>query len=264
MAVAKEVMAKEILKALAADPQRFITLLDTVGGLKVIFPELARLKGVAQPREHHSEGDAFRHTLMLFDHLPVKSSLRLVLAALFHDLGKAGTKSRNEQGKITFYGHDKVSVGRFSQIAKRLNLPAQLASDVTWLIEMHMFPHSGSVGEIKATKLERMFLQNEALGHDLLALADADARASIPEDGVLDLGNITILKNRIAELKKNYRHPSGQSIPALVTGEDLKQLGMRPGAQFKVVLEQVRDAQLEGQVTNKEEALSMIREKWNL
>lgn len=47
--------------------------------------------------------------------------------------------------------------------------------------------------------------------------------------------------------------------PPLVTGADLKALGLPPGPKFKPLLENVRDRQLEGQVTSKEDALAYIR-----
>ena len=47
--------------------------------------------------------------------------------------------------------------------------------------------------------------------------------------------------------------------PRLLTGEDLKILGYRPGPQFKEILEAVEEAQLNGRIHNKDEALKLIR-----
>jgi hypothetical protein len=44
-----------------------------------------------------------------------------------------------------------------------------------------------------------------------------------------------------------------------VTGEDLKNLGVTPGPRFKELLERVRDAQLDGAVTSREEAVEFLR-----
>jgi poly(A) polymerase len=46
--------------------------------------------------------------------------------------------------------------------------------------------------------------------------------------------------------------------PALVTGNDIAALGMRPGPDFKLLLDKVRDAQLDGLVMTRENALEFL------
>jgi poly(A) polymerase len=56
--------------------------------------------------------------------------------------------------------------------------------------------------------------------------------------------------------------PAGQIRPSpLITGDDLIQAGFVPGPQFKELLAAVEDAQLEGSISTKEEALALVREK---
>ena len=50
----------------------------------------------------------------------------------------------------------------------------------------------------------------------------------------------------------------------LVTGDDLIAAGYTPGPQFKEILAAVEDAQLEGAVASKEEALKFVREQFRL
>ena len=45
--------------------------------------------------------------------------------------------------------------------------------------------------------------------------------------------------------------------PPLVTGDDLRKLGLRPGPNFKTILQAVRDAQLDGEIRTKEEAITL-------
>jgi poly(A) polymerase len=53
--------------------------------------------------------------------------------------------------------------------------------------------------------------------------------------------------------------PQEQIRPApLLNGDDLIAAGWRPGPHFKTALEAVEDAQLEGTVTSREEALSYV------
>lgn len=261
MAVAREVMSKEIIKAIAANPGRFVELMDEVGGLEIIFPELSRLKNLAQPAKYHREGDAFKHTLLALDNLPPKASLRLKLAALFHDLGKAETQGRNNNGEITFYGHNKISGGLAEKIAKRWRLPAQLAKEAAWLAENHMFPLSSDIKAVDAVKLEKMFLKDEDLGKDLILLAQADALASWSGAGAPDteVENINILIKRIEEIKKNSGGGEKLAVAPLITGKDLIRLGLKPGILFKELLKEVKKAQLDGRIKNKEEALALVK-----
>jgi hypothetical protein len=49
---------------------------------------------------------------------------------------------------------------------------------------------------------------------------------------------------------------------ALITGEDLKRLGIAPGPVYREILDAVRDEQLNGEVVTREEATEFVR-KWN-
>lgn len=51
----------------------------------------------------------------------------------------------------------------------------------------------------------------------------------------------------------------GVAPPPLVTGEDLIRLGRKPGPDFRRLLEEVYDAQLEGRVATREDALELLR-----
>jgi poly(A) polymerase len=82
----------------------------------------------------------------------------------------------------------------------------------------------------------------------LLALHSADALASTGTA-------------RQVEFCRHYlkTQPAGAiNPPPLVTGDDLVARGFKPGARFATMLEKVRDAQLDGQIRNKSEALDWI------
>jgi poly(A) polymerase len=66
------------------------------------------------------------------------------------------------------------------------------------------------------------------------------------------LARINWLRERFAELEKTDVAP-----PPLVTGDDLTAAGLVPGPLFKRVLDAVYDAQLEGRVRSREEALAL-------
>ncbi|HZN33914.1 MAG TPA: CCA tRNA nucleotidyltransferase [Pirellulaceae bacterium] len=53
--------------------------------------------------------------------------------------------------------------------------------------------------------------------------------------------------------------PEVLSPPPLITGDDLKRLGLTPGPTFRTLLEAVRDAQLEGRIKTMDEAIALVR-----
>jgi poly(A) polymerase len=50
----------------------------------------------------------------------------------------------------------------------------------------------------------------------------------------------------------------------LITGDDLIAAGLQPGPLFKELLAAVEDAQLDGAILTKEEALALVRERTRL
>src|SRR5580658_3373436 len=90
-------------------PRRGFELLDATGLLPEVLPEIAAMKGVAQPPEFHPEGDVFVHTLLLLEKLPAGASKTLAWGALLHDVGKPPT-FRVAPDRIRFDGHVDVGV----------------------------------------------------------------------------------------------------------------------------------------------------------
>lgn len=57
--------------------------------------------------------------------------------------------------------------------------------------------------------------------------------------------------------------PPAQVRPArLVSGDDLKHMGFAPGPQFREILRAVEDAQLDGRLASRAEALAFIRQNY--
>ncbi|OGF25765.1 hypothetical protein A2303_07270 [Candidatus Falkowbacteria bacterium RIFOXYB2_FULL_47_14] len=259
MAVAKEVMGAEIMKAINADPVKFTELMDETGGLEVILPEVARLKNIAQSPEHHREGDVFRHTMMVLRNLPLGASFRVKLAALCHDLGKIETWKKNEDGSISFKGHNRQSAVLAERVADRFRLKKNLKEDVLWLVQNHMEPILGNVRSIKNNTLEKKFLKSDDLTDDLITLARADSLGSIPERGAPDTENVDHFAARINELRKKLS-VVGRNTPPIVTGGELLKMGFEPGPRIREILEAVREEQLKGGIDQKDISREYIDE----
>lgn len=112
----------ELVRALGEEqPSQFFEVLRTCGALAVLFPEIAGLFGVPQPRQHHPEIDTGIHVLQVLDHAAALSKdTRVRFAALVHDLGKGVTPAQEWPRHIT---HEEKSVELITSMCQRLRAP---------------------------------------------------------------------------------------------------------------------------------------------
>ncbi len=138
--ISSERVRDEFSKLLMTDnPMKGLVLLEQVGLLKYIVPELERGIGVTQNQAH--KYDVWEHNLRTLQHAADKGwPLLIRLAALFHDVSKPETKRfSREKGIITFYGHDVVGGRVTREILTRLKYPKEIIEDVSLLVRWHMF-----------------------------------------------------------------------------------------------------------------------------
>ena len=89
--VSGERIGEEINKILLLDkPSEAFDMLDDIGLLNILFPELKQTQNVEQPKPYH-DNDVYRHTMDVLDN--IKPDLLLRITALFHDIGKPLTMS---------------------------------------------------------------------------------------------------------------------------------------------------------------------------
>ena len=99
---------------------------------------------------------------------------------------------------------------------------------------------------MRPSKLKTL-LAHPAIG-DLLALHRADAQAT-----GTGLEHVQFCEELLRRWSRDDLNP-----PPLITGEDLKQKGLEPGPLYKRLLDAVREAQLDGTITTREQALEMV------
>jgi poly(A) polymerase len=222
-----------------------LRLLDDLGLLAPILPEVVALKDVRQGKQHHPEGDAFDHTLLAVSFLR-DASWPLVLGTLLHDIGKAPTLAERD-GRITFYEHNVVGEQMALTVCTRLRQSRRVTETVTWLVRRHMgFLH---VREMRRATLKR--LMREEHFPLLLELYRVDALAS---------GGDLAAYQFVTEAYAAFRNDTTASRPApLVTGRDLIALGLPPGPEFGRILMAVEDERLEGRIRTRDEALALAR-----
>jgi poly(A) polymerase len=246
--VSAERVADELIKILTQGNVRTaFGLMDETGLLAQLLPEITAMKGTEQSPEYHPEGDVFVHTMLCLHQLPMGCSPTLALGVLFHDVAKPPTAELRGD-KHTFYGHTGMGADMAEEVCRRLRMSNSVIERVRFLVEQHL-RHTDAQG-MKASTLKR-FLRQDGI-EELLELTRIDALSS---NG--DLGHYEYCRKQLDELPEEIVRP-----PRLVTGKDLIEMGMVPGPRFKGILFEVEDAQLEGRLTTREEALAYLRDKY--
>ena len=227
--------------------RRGFELLDETGLLGDILPEVAAMKGVAQPPEFHPEGDVWTHTLLLLEKLR-HPTVTLAAGALLHDVGKPPTFRVAD--RIRFDGHVEEGVRLAHGILTRLRFSSDQIEQIEALIANHMrFMHTGQMRESTIKRFLRMENFDEHLElHRLDCLSSS---------GKLDSYKHVLA--RLEEMGEEELRPK-----PLLTGRDLIEHGYHPGPSFGKMLAAVEDAQLEGRVQNKEDALALVRAEFGL
>jgi poly(A) polymerase len=225
-------------------------LLDETGLLPQLLPEISRMKGVAQPPEFHPEGDVWVHTLLLIEQLPAGASPTLAWGALLHDVGKPPTFTppTGPEDRIRFNGHVEVGTRMAQQIAGHFRFSGEDTERVASLVANHL--RFKDVFEMRPATLKRFVRLPHFEEH--LELHRMDCCAS---HGSLDAYNF--VRRFVQETPPEAVRP-----PRLLTGDDLRSLGLTPGPRFRQILEALEEAQLEGQIATREQALSFVQERY--
>ncbi len=215
-------------------------LLDASGLMKVILPELERMKGCEQPPQFHPEGDVFKHTRIMLELLPPEASLPLVFAVLFHDIGKPPTASVDETGRIRFNAHDRIGAEMTEAVMTRLRFSRAEIDATVEAVRQHMV--FKDVPKMRVAKLKR-FMARPTFP-DELELHRVDCASS---HGMMD--NYEFLLQKREEFSREPIIP-----PPLVRGDDLLALGLKPGPRIGEILEAIETRQLEGELRSRDEA----------
>jgi poly(A) polymerase len=242
--VSRERVRDELTKMLTEGNARAaFELLDSTGLLKQVLPEIERMKGVEQPPQFHPEGDVWIHTLMLLEQLKPRCSRTLAWGVLLHDVGKPPT-FRVAPDRIRFDGHVEVGVKMAEEICQRLHFSNDEIKQIIALVANHM--RFGDVTKMKESTLKR-FLRLPMFDEHM-ELHRLDCLSSHRK-----LEMYEFVRDRLEQTPAEEIRPQ-----ALLNGRDLMELGYTAGPQFREILSAVEDAQLEGSLHSKEEALSFV------
>jgi hypothetical protein len=282
-----------------------VRLLDMLGALPYVLPELCAMKGVTQS-EPHTE-DVWEHTLQVtqaleqlygplvgrYDegavadltvgsavlwlgryrekleahyahHLVPDRSPRalLFLGALFHDVGKPGTRVETVEGRVRFLEHPELGQKIMDTRARGLALSAAEVERLVTMVGQHMRVHflaqplqADGQDHPSRKAMYRFFQSSGPAGVDICLLSLADLRGTygvtLPQDTwQVELQTCQALLEAYWEKSEEIVTP-----PRLLSGDDLMRIyDMEPGRQVGRLLAAIREGQAAGEITSRAEA----------
>jgi putative nucleotidyltransferase with HDIG domain len=267
-------------------PLRSLELMDELGLTAVVLPELEATRGVAQNPNHHL--DVHGHTLQVLEEwLAIERDLAgfapgqageiatflaeplademtrgeaLRFGALFHDLGKPGTRGE-KAGYVTFLGHDKVGAEIIAGICRRLRSSRALSSHLQGLA-LHHLRLGFLVQERPLSRgtLYEYLSATEPVSADVTLLSAADrlaARGSGPiASPEMVEAHLDLAREVLPEAIAWHRDPPA---PPLSGDELADELGIEPGPRMGEILERLRAAAFAGETPDRDAALALAR-----
>ena len=262
----------------------YLSLLDSLGLLPQLLPELETLRGFAPGRYHVY--DVRTHSIKATEHVdsvledlpkiapayadrvlahldepleqlvPRKAALRF--ACLLHDIAKPETFTQ-ENGRIHFHHHDSIGAKKAKEVCKRFRLSRDTEALVTGVIRQHMrlFNLSAPGGPSKNALYRYCRDMRDGLPESLI-LAQADARATFD---IMPKELFTDTERPLAAVLAYYyeKFLKAEAKP-LVTGRDLIARGFTPGPRFREILDAIREQQAAGTLQDRNEALEHLRQ----
>lgn len=268
--LAKERVYEEIKKLLlkSQKPSIGFELMRELGIIKRYFPELYAIIGVEQSPKYHPEGDVWIHTMMALDSMAKilkcdkerdeKDKLRLMLAILCHDLGKATHTSVDSDGNIRSIGHERAGVEPTKKMLSSLTSESSFIDTILPLVEHHLKPSQFFQNRAKASAIRR--LATKVNIEDLVVVARADflGRTTLESlEGRYEAGDWLLSEARELNVDKKALKP-------LILGRDLIALGFTPSPKFKEILDELYAKQLDGEIRSREEGLEYIITKFSM
>ena len=242
--ISVERQAAELDKILIGpDPARGIRLLDKLGLLEEIFPEVKEMVGFDQHSPNHYL-DCFDHSLKVLEGTPPNLVTRL--GAIFHDTGKPATFFLDEEGNGRFFGHQKISQEIAEKRLKYLKYPKKTIEDVGILIGRHMDSSNPYTEKSVARLLRRIGEDNL---RRLFDLQEADILATVHDD----ISNIE--KGRILLKEILERKPVLSRKDLAINGKDLIGLGFEQGPLLGEILKEIERRVFEENLTNDRKTL---------
>lgn len=136
-----------------ATPAAYFELLQEVGALEVLMPELAKLWGIPNPPKWHPEIDTGIHSMLVLSQAALLSDrLDVRFAALCHDIGKGETPVEHWP---SHHGHETLGLPRINELCQRLRVPNDCKELALLASEYHQLIHKAR--ELRPVTVQKLF-----------------------------------------------------------------------------------------------------------
>ncbi len=274
----KERIFEEFNKLLLKSPKPSVGLeaLDSMDVLRRYYPEFYVLHETEQRPDYHAEGNVWNHILLTVDKATeiakrftdLKDKQIIMYASLLHDIGKPLVTKISDKGYPVQPGHEEAGVEPAKKFLDKLTNESDIVDNVLFIVEHHLMPasfHGDGASDSAFRKAINKYGMHKLQLLSAVSEADVTGRLHRNEDGtVINPGKEEIdwFNNKLEEVSKQFGvTESGKVIP-LITGNDLLGLGMKTGKELGNVLLDIKDKQENGVLTNKDEALKYVKEKY--